>query len=346
MKGIRVVGGIPLNGEVRIQGSKNAALPLMAAALLNKGTTILYGCPKIADVFAMEEILRLLGAKTAWQKHTLEINTEFVTKTQVDEEQGRKMRSSIILLGSLLGRFGEGAVPQPGGCIIGKRPIDLHLEALKKMGAEILENQGQIFAKTTGLKGCRLKFPFVSVGATQNAVLAAVLAKGTTVLEGCSREPMGAVLEAYKKMGGQYTCNSGKLTLCSFYADRPLEHLQTQVYPGFPTDLQSVFMAVLSVAKGESKITENIFEDRFKTVSQLQAMGARIELEGNTARILPGYLKGTDVTASELRGGAALLVAGLAAQGETYVKNCSYIERGYEDICRDLSMLGAQIFKD
>lgn len=415
MKGIRVVGGIPLNGEVRIQGSKNAALPLMAAALLNKGTTILYGCPKIADVFAMEEILRLLGAKTAWQKHTLEINTEFVTKTQVDEEQGRKMRSSIILLGSLLGRFGEGAVPQPGGCIIGKRPIDLHLEALKKMGAEILENQGQIFAKTTGLKGCRLKFPFVSVGATQNAVLAAVLAKGTTVLEGCSREPevyalcdflkkagakiegagtsrllitgveklhdvefhvpkdriaagtylcasaitrgactlldapveeMGAVLEAYKKMGGQYTCNSGKLTLCSFYADRPLEYLQTQVYPGFPTDLQSVFMAVLSVAKGESKITENIFEDRFKTVSQLQAMGARIELEGNTARILPGYLKGTDVTASELRGGAALLVAGLAAQGETYVKNCSYIERGYEDICRDLSMLGAQIFKD
>ena len=122
--------------------------------------------------------------------------------------------------------------------------------------------------------------------------------------------------------------------------------MQTQVYPGFPTDLQSVFMAVLSVAKGESKITENIFEDRFKTVSQLQAMGARIELEGNTARILPGYLKGTDVTASELRGGAALLVAGLAAQGETYVKNCSYIERGYEDICRDLSMLGAQIFKD
>ena len=175
LKGIKVVGGIPLNGEVRIQGSKNAALPLMAAALLNKGTTILYGCPKIADVFVMEKILRLLGAKTVWRNHTLEINTEFVTKTQVDEEQGRKMRSSIILLGGLLGRFQEGAVPHPGGCIIGKRPIDLHLEALKKMGAEISEVQGQIFAKTTGLKGCRIQFPFVSVGATQNAVLAAVL---------------------------------------------------------------------------------------------------------------------------------------------------------------------------
>lgn len=415
MKGIKVVGGIPLNGEVRIQGSKNAALPLMAAALLNKGTTVLYGCPKIADVFVMEEILQLLGAKTVWQNHTLEINTEFVTKTQVDGEQGRKMRSSIILLGSLLGRFGEGTVPHPGGCTIGKRPIDLHLETLKKMGAEILENQGQILAKTTELRGCQIEFPFVSVGATQNAVLAAVLAKGTTVLEGCSREPevctlcdflrkagaeikgagtsrltitgveklhdvefqvpkdriaagtylcasaitrgtctlleapvdeMGAVLWAYEKMGGQYTCNSGKLTLCSFYADRPLEHLETQVYPGFPTDLQSVFMAVLTIAKGESTITENIFEDRFKTVPQLQAMGAKIELEGNTSRILPGYLKGTNVAASELRGGAALLVAGLAAEGETYVQNCSYIERGYEDICRDLSMLGAQIFKD
>lgn len=415
LKGIKVVGGIPLNGEVRIQGSKNAALPLMAAALLNKGTTILYGCPKIADVFVMEKILRLLGAKTVWRNHTLEINTEFVTKTQVDEEQGRKMRSSIILLGSLLGRFQEGAVPHPGGCIIGKRPIDLHLEALKKMGAEISEVQGQIFAKTTGLKGCRIQFPFVSVGATQNAVLAAVLAEGITVLEGCSKEPevctlcnflkkagakiegigtskltiigvgklhdvefqvprdriaagtylcasaitrgkcvlldapveeMEAVLWAYKKMGGQYTCNSGKLALYSFYADRPLKNLQTQVYPGFPTDLQSVFMAVLTVAKGESTITENIFEDRFKTVPQLQAMGAKIEMEGNTARILPGCLKGTNVAASELRGGAALLIAGLAAQGETCVENCSYIERGYEDICRDLSMLGAKIFRN
>lgn len=409
------MGGIPLTGEVRIQGSKNAALPLMAAALLNKGTTILHGCPKIADVFVMEKILQLLGAKTVWKNHTLEINTEFLEKIQVDEKEGRKMRSSIILLGSLLGRFQEGIVPHPGGCVIGKRPIDLHLEALKQMGAEISETKGQIFAKTKGLKGCFIHFPFVSVGATQNALLASVLAEGTTILNGCSKEPevctlckflkkagaeikgvgssqlvikgverlqdvefqvprdriaagtylyasaitrgegilldapideMGAVLQAYKKIGGQYTCNSGKLTLCSFYADRPMEHLQTQVYPGFPTDLQSVFMAVLTVAKGESRITENIFEDRFKTVPQLQAMGAKIELEGNTARILPGYLKGAEVIASELRGGAALLVAGLAAQGETYVKNCNYIERGYENICRDLSMLGAQIFRD
>ena len=415
MKGIKVLGGVPLNGEVKIQGSKNAALPLMAAALLNKGTTILYDCPQIADVFVMEEILRLLGAKTVWNNHTLEINTEFIDKTQVDEEQGRKMRSSIILLGSLLGRFQEGAVPHPGGCVIGKRPIDLHLKALREMGAEISEIQGEIFAKTRGLRGSRIHFPFVSVGATQNAVLASVLAKGDTILEGCSREPevctlcrflkkagakiegigtsrlmvtgveklhdvvfqvpkdriaagtylcasaitrgqcvlldapveeMEAVLLAYKKMGGQYTCNSGKLTLCSFHADKPLDNLQTQVYPGFPTDLQSVFMAALTVARGESRITENIFEDRFKTVPQLQAMGARIEMEGNTARILPGELTGTEVIASELRGGAALLVAGLAAKGETYVKNCSYIERGYEDICRDLCMLGAQIYRD
>lgn len=414
MKGIKVLGGIPLTGEVRIQGSKNATLPLMAAALLNKGTTVLYGCPKIADVFVMEEILHHLGAKTVWKNHTLEINTEFITETQVEEE-GRKMRSSIILLGSLLGRFKEGTVPYPGGCIIGKRPIDLHLEVFRQMGAEILETQEQILVRAKELRGCQTKFPFASVGATQNAVLAAVLAEGTTILEECSKEPevcilcdflkkagakiegvgssrlvitgveklhdtefqvpkdrivagtylcasaitrgegvlfdapieeMGAVLDAYKKIGGQYTYNSGKLTLCSFHANKPLENLQTQIYPGFPTDLQSAFMAVLTVANGESSITENIFEDRFKIVSQLQAMGAKIEVERSRAKISSGFLRGTEVTASELRGGAALLIAGLAASGETYVKNCSYIERGYEDICGDLSMLGAKIFKD
>ena len=415
MKGIKVMGGIPLIGEVRIQGSKNAALPLMAAALLNKGTTILHECPKIADVFVMEEILQLLGAETIWKDDTLEINAQFVTKTEVDEICGSKMRSSIILLGSLLGRFQEGTVPHPGGCVIGKRPIDLHLKVLQAMGTEILEEKDRIYAKTAVLKGCRIQFPFVSVGATQNAVLAAVLAEGDTVLEGCSKEPevswlcrflnqagakitgigtdhivisgvkalhdvefqvpkdriaagtyvcasaitrgegtlldapveeMDALLHAYKKIGGQYTYNSGKLTLCSFYADKPLENLQTQVYPGFPTDLQSVFMAVLTIANGMSRITENIFEDRFKTVSPLQEMGADIVLDGNSARIYGAALTGKEVTAHELRGGAALIVAGLAARGETYVRNCGYIDRGYEDICRDLSMLGAQIYRD
>lgn len=415
MNGIRITGGIPLNGEVRIQGSKNAALPMMAAALLNRGTTVLHGCPRISDVSFMEKVLNSIGVKSRWEGSSLELCAENVQKPEVNSEWGRKMRSSVVLLGSLLGRCREAAVPHPGGCVIGERPVDLHIFALEKLGAVFCPQKDTLKAVTVGLKGAEINFPKLSVGATENAVLGAVCAEGTTVISGCSREPevvwlcrflnhagakiqgigekklviegvnclhdsefwiptdrivagtyvcasaitrgrgilyhapveeMGALLDAYEKIGGQYKCNGGTLTLYSLSANKPLKLLQTQAYPGFSTDLQSVFMAVLSVAAGESCITENIFEDRFKVVPQLNQMGADIRVLGNTARIRGKTLTGGSVKAEELRGGAALVVAGLAAKGETLVEDCGYIERGYEDICRDLSMLGAQILRD
>ena len=186
---IRITGGIPLDGEVRIQGSKNAALPIMAAALLNRGTTVLKGCPRIADVFRMEKILQGLGAKTCWQEDTLVICARELQSCAADKDLGEKMRSSIVLLGSLLGRWGEGVLPFPGGCVIGARPIDLHLDALRTLGAEFREEEGCLYARARELRGGEIIFPRSSVGATQNAVLGAVCARGTTVIRGCSREP-------------------------------------------------------------------------------------------------------------------------------------------------------------
>lgn len=415
MNGIKVIGEIPLNGEVKIQGSKNAALPMMAAALLNKGETILKGCPKIADVFAMEKILNRLGVKNHWEGHTLFLNTAQITGNQVDRVLGKGMRCSVVLLGSLLGSCGEARVPYPGGCVIGRRPVDLHLAALKALGAEIWEEEDFLCARAHRLSGGSYHFPKSSVGATQNAILAAVGAEGVTVLTGCSKEPevfwlcrflrqagaeiegtgserlvitggkplhdvvftvpadriaagtyvcacaitrgscvlhnapteeMGALLSTYEKIGGQYTGNSGKLVLSGQNAKKPIPYLQTAVYPGFPTDLQSILMAVLAVAEGESCMEERIFEDRFKAAPQLRKMGADIAVCENCASIHGGVLWGTEVFAQELRGGAALVLAGLAARGETCVRNRHFIERGYEDLCGDLTRLGAKIFKD
>lgn len=415
MKGIRITGQIPLDGEVRIQGSKNAALPVMAAALLNRGTTVLKGCPRISDVFLMEKILRGLGAGTRWQGDSLEICADQISSCEVERELGEKMRSSIVLLGSLLGRCREAVLPFPGGCVIGARPIDLHLSALKTLGAEFAEKDGRLYGRTNQMKGGTVFFRKSSVGATENAVLAAVCGEGTTVIRGCSKEPevgwlccflnqagarisgigtsclvirgvprlhdtvfsipsdritagtyvcasaitrgkgilvkppvkeMKAMLTAYEKIGGQYVYNSGKLFLCSQKASRPIHWLETQIYPGFPTDLQSIFLAVLACAQGNSQIKESIFEDRFKVVPQLQKMGAQIEVEEQIARIRGGKLRGTRVKAEELRGGAALVIAGLGAEGETYVENREFVERGYEDICRDLNCLGARVRKD
>lgn len=415
MDAIRIAGGIPLDGEIAVQGSKNVALPFMAAAVLNKGVTVLKDCPRISDVLAMTEVLESLGTKVFWEEKDLVIDAGQTERMTVRRELGEKMRSSIVLLGSLLGRFGEAWLPYPGGCVIGKRPVDLHLAALGALGAGFEEREEMLYGKAEKLLGGQICFSKASVGATQNAVLGAVLANGVTVLSGCSREPevswlcrflnqaggnitgigtdrlviqgvkalhdtefriprdriaagtyvcasaitrgqgilseapveeMEALLGAYEKIGGQYKVNSGKLFLCSRNVGNPLTGLCTQVYPGFPTDLQSVFLAVLSTIKGESRIRETIFEDRFKVVSQLRKMGAEIRLEEDTAVILGGKLSGSLVCAEELRGGAALVLAGLAAEGETCVKNRHFIERGYEDICRDLSMLGARIVKD
>ena len=410
MNQIRIEGFHRLNGEVRIQGSKNAALPMMAAAVLCKGEVILHHCPDITDVHLMKEIIKGLGGKAFYKNHTMYLDCTKIERTTIPKKEAEKMRSSIVLMGSLLGRKKEVCIPWPGGCVIGKRPIDLHLSALEKMGAEFTEEDRGLKGKTEGLKGARIVFPKISVGATQNVILASVLAKGTTILENCACEPevqwlcrflrkggakiketknrmieiegikslhaveyevppdrivagtylcasaitrsniclvgapkdeMKAILSLYQKMGGQYEWIGGKLSLCSQEVNVPVLCQKTEVYPGFPTDLQSPVLAVLSGIKGKSCLIETIFENRFRVAGELKKMGANIRIDGAKAEIYGGILHGAEVEAQELRGGAALVLAGLAAKGVTTVKNIEYIERGYEDICRDLSQLGA-----
>lgn len=409
---IRIIGGKPLKGSVSIQGSKNAALPMMAAALLHEGTTVLHNCPKIADVFCMEEILEELGADTFWSGHSLHLDCRKIEKDRVDQKYTNKMRSSIILLGALLGRKKRGTIGYPGGCVIGQRPVNLHLEVLESLGADIAQNEEEISADGSKLSGGSYYFPKRSVGATEQGILASVCAPGNTVLYNCAREPeiqwlqnilnaMGAdvrgagsgkivicggrplkdcefdvppdrivagtylcaaaatrgriiltnppfgeiqaFLDVYHKMGGQYEFIGGKLIADARRAGKAVSLIETAEYPGFPTDLQSPAMAALAAAEGFSRIRENIFEDRFKTVKELRKMGARIQVSGQDAWIEGCSLRGAAVEAQELRGGAALVLAGLAAQGETIVTGVSYIERGYETICEDLAGLGGRI---
>lgn len=413
---MRIWGGRPLKGSLRVQGSKNAALPMVAASMLHRGKTVLYNCPRIRDVDCMTEILRMLGTKAWWEENTLFLDCSQVFCGRIHKAYAQKMRSSIVLLGVLLGRFGEASIAHPGGCVIGPRPIDMHLEVLKALGAEISENDGMICAQCRELIGGSYRYRIKSVGATQQGILAAVLAKGTTRLLHCSSEPevqwlirflnsrgadivwenqedicihgveelkdaefeippdriaagtylcagaitrgqvtlenvileeIKAFLDVYQKMGGQYEVNSGKLLTDSRRVENVIPYLETDVYPGFPTDLQSPLMAVLTTVPGISHIRETIFEDRFKAAKGLQEMGASIYIEGRDAWIDGGRpLQGARLQACELRGGAALVLAGLAAQGETIVENCEYIERGYEHICKDLSVLGGILERD
>lgn len=412
---IRIAGGKALNGSVQIQGSKNAALPILAASLLHDGKTILHNCPRIRDIEYMIEIMKLLGVQAEWAEHTLYLDCTQVVNCQIPRAYADKMRASLTFMGALLGRTGSVAVAHPGGCIIGARPIDMHLEILSRLGASIQEEDGMIRASAARLKGCEYTFPKISVGATQQGVLAAVRAEGVTRLYNCAAEPevewliqflnkrgariersgteimisgvqslsdaefvippdrivagtyllagaitrgrvcltgvleeeMSAILNTYQKMGGQYKLNSGKLFTDSSNLKNPVAYIRTQVYPGFPTDLQSPLLAVLSTVRGISSIEETIFEDRFKVASDLCRMGADIRIQKNLATIYGGKaLHGERLKARELRGGAALVLAGLAADGETIVENCEYIERGYEHICEDLAALGGKISKD
>ena len=411
MSEIWMRGNGPLEGEVKVQGSKNAALPMMAAAVLHEGRTVLHNCPRIADVFEMEAILRSMGVKTAWSGHTLELDCNKICETGIPGEETRTMRSSILLLGSMLGRCKRIRIGYPGGCTIGARPVDLHLDAMKKMGVLIRETEGEICGECPeGLSGAHIHFPISSVGATENALLAGVTARGETFLENCALEPeimhlchflqaMGAeirgigtrkiwmrraaalrdveytiptdrivagtclyaaaatrghiglkdvdpqemksVLRVYEKMGGQWEMRSGTLRANAAGIRFPVEQVCTMPYPGFPTDMQSILMSVLLTVPGESRIEERIFEKRFQIVEELRK---RITVTGRQAVVCGGRkLTGTTVCARELRGGAALVVAGLSAQGESVVKHAEYIERGYERPDQLFGQLGAVI---
>lgn len=413
MDSIRIQGRVALQGKVRIQGSKNASLPVLAAALLVRGRSFIRNCPKIADVHSMVSLLKSLGCSIHWQEKGLVVDSSQVRKGEMPEDAVTGMRSSLCLLGALLGRCGEVVMEHPGGCVIGSRPIDLHLSALRQMGVEFTEKDGRLMAKASRLHGARICLPFPSVGATENIVLAGVMADGDTVLEGAALEPeilalcrylcccgafiegagscrivihggrrlcgtdftipadrivagtylfgcigaggcvlleqapvkeMAAVLRAAEQMGGHVYSSPEGIYVQAPVRPMPL-HLVTAPYPGFPTDLQSVVLAVETIGMGCSRIDEVIFENRFRILEDLDKMGAKVQQKDAHSVLIKGVemLYGRSVQARELRGGAALVVAGLMAEGETTVSGCPFIYRGYENICRDFRELGARV---
>lgn len=407
-------GGKCLHGEVEIQGSKNASLPILAGSILSGKTSVIENCPIIKDTLVMKQILEKLGCKVTIAGNCFTIDSSKCNKDEIPADLMREMRSSIVLMGALLARHNRLILTYPGGCEIGARPIDLHLAGLRKLGAEITESHGFIVCRTNGLKGCEIDLDFPSVGATENIMLAAVLAEGRTIIRNAAREPeivelqnylnsMGAKISgassnlikidgvnelhdsSYRVHGdrivaGTYLCaaaiTGGEITVkgvtpesfrstlhklqemhChvkvigedSVYLKAPqrlkaVNTIKTMPFPGFPTDMQSQMVAILSVADGTSIMIENIFENRYKYISELTKMGAEITIEGKTA-IVKGTKKllGATVEAKDLRGGAALVLAGLIAEGYTTVEGVIYIERGYEKFVENLNKLGASI---
>ena len=412
MDAVRIYGGKCLEGQTTIQGSKNASLPILAATLLINGICEIENCPEISDVYHMLRLLKSLGCEVERKGTLVRVNTEKLSECDMPSDSVGVMRSSIMLLGALLARTGRVCMEYPGGCVIGSRPINLHLQSLRKMGVVIEENETGFCAETSRLRGTVLKLPFVSVGVTENAILAAVLAEGETVIKPAAREPeIQALCEFLQRAGakidgigsnclvvhgvnrlhavryrvpadrivaGTYLsacmCTGGRI----FLRDAPAHHMEsvlncavemgaaieyetdgilingrdheatchmlaTGCYPAFPTDMQSPFMVVMALSGQRGCIEETVFENRFRIVPELCKMGADITVHGNTAYIGSSKLHGAIVQAEELRGGAALVVAALAAEGTSIVTNRHYIDRGYEDIVLSLRQLGASI---
>ena len=412
MKSYIIEGGKMLHGEVDISGSKNASLPIIAATILNGNITKLYNVPKIWDTKITLEILKILGCKIKVIHGRIEINSKNINKTEIPENMMRQLRSSIVLAGAILGRYKKVKFSYPGGCEIGARPIDLHLAAFKKLGIEVEENSGFICCKCDKIVGANINLDFPSVGATENIILATVLAEGIATINNAAMEPeivdlcnflnkMGAkVYGAGTKLikiicveklksanynimpdrieAGTFLCAAAvtgsnikinnvianhlvpvlhKLEEagCKIYEENKQLYIQgpkklkaieikTMPYPGFPTDLQQIFGSMLTTAKGTSVIIESIFENRFKYVSELQRLGAKITVEGKMA-VIDGKRKltGATVKSYDLRGGAGLIVAALAAKGRTKIENIEYIFRGYENLDEKLRKIGVNI---
>ena len=406
-------GGNRLEGACFVQGSKNASLPILAASIICPASTELLNVPQLRDVDAALRILRHLGCWAEQSGGEVIIDSRNLSCCSIPHSLMVEMRSSVIFMGALLARCGEARLSLPGGCQLGKRPIDLHLAALRKMGAEIEEDRGEIFCRAEALKGAEIVLPFPSVGATENIMLAACAARGETVIHGAAREPEIAALQDYlKAMGadvrgaGTDTVTIGSLSpekhiACRIIPDRivastiacaaactggnvelrgidprqfstvlrflnqagcdiistdrsvrlrsegelkAVGEISTAPYPGFPTDAQPVLMAALLKAKGLTRITENIFENRYRQVPELCRLGADIVTHGKIAEIWGvDCLHGTALTATDLRGGAAMIVAGLSAQGETLICDDGHISRGYERFDIRLRALGADI---
>ncbi len=423
---IRMEGKKPLDGRIRIQGSKNAALPILAACMLIPGKCVLRGCPDITDIECMFNLLKSTGAAVnivSAGAEAVEIYTRSVREHRLPERYVSAMRSSVIMMGAMLGRLGEVCVNYPGGCVIGDRPIDLHLYGLEKLGAQIWIEGNHIHAYADELRGAVIDFAFPSVGATQNVILAAVTAQGTTVIKNAAKEPeiielcrflntagaridyagtllktgriviqgvelsrlrgieydiisdrivagtylfaalaaggevalenvpirqLDSICDTIRGMGAALTVDADRNEMTIDACDRDrivnVPYIETEVYPDFPTDLQSPLLVAACMARGRLAVREKIFSSRFRIVEELRRMGADIEVKGDTALVTGGReLEGRTVIARELRGGAALVIAGLCASGITTVADSGYIRRGYQDIVGDFTALGARI---
>ncbi|MBE0414747.1 UDP-N-acetylglucosamine 1-carboxyvinyltransferase [Yoonia sp.] len=416
MDSIVVTGGTPLNGRIQIAGAKNAALALMPATLLSEEPLTLTNAPRLSDIKTMTALLQSLGVEvTALQGGKVQVlSSHDMTSTTADYEIVRKMRASNLVLGPLLARHHQAVVSLPGGCAIGARPMDIHITALEAMGATIELKDGYLHAIAKGgLRGARVPLRFPSVGATENVLMAATLAKGTTIIENAAREPeivdlaqclrrMGAQIDgegtstitvqgvdrlgaathpvvtdrielgtymlAPVFAGGEVECLGGRLDLVGAFvekldaagvdvtetadglkvkrrADRARAvDITTEVFPGFPTDLQAQMMAMLCTADGTSVLEEKIFENRFMHAPELVRMGADISVHGGTATVRGvDRLKGAPVMATDLRASVSLILAGLAAKGETVVSRVYHLDRGYEHVEEKLRAVGAKI---
>ena len=417
MDSILVRGNGALSGAIPIAGAKNACLTLMPATLLSDEPLTLTNAPRLSDIRTMTQLLQSLGAEVASLQDglVLALSSHSITNFKADYDIVRKMRASILVLGPMLARYGHAEVSLPGGCAIGARPVDLHLKALEAMGAELDLRDGYVHAKAPagGLRGAVVDFPLVSVGATENALMAATLAKGTTVIKNAAREPeiadlarclrrMGAQIDGegtatitiqgvnalhgathpvvtdrielgtYMLVpaicGGEVECIGGTLELVGAFAEKldqagvsvtqtnrglkvarkngrvKAVDVTTEPFPGFPTDLQAQMMALLCTAEGTSVLEEKIFENRFMHAPELMRMGARIDVHGGTATVTGvERLKGAPVMATDLRASVSLILAGLAAEGETVVSRVYHLDRGYERVVEKLRACGAHI---
>ncbi|WP_290584643.1 UDP-N-acetylglucosamine 1-carboxyvinyltransferase [Alicyclobacillus sp.] len=414
MEAFEIHGGKSLHGETAVYGAKNAVLPILAATVMVEDTCVLEGVPELEDVRVMVEILTTLGARVTRAGDRIEVDAAPIRKTDVPPELMRRMRSSVFLMGPLLGRFGEVRVSKPGGCVIGQRPIDFHLRGMRALGATIDEKHGFIRCTANRLYGTQITLDFPSVGATENLIMAAVLADGVTVIENAAREPeivdlarflnrcgaqvegagesrvvvtgvhrlhgtshrvipdrivagtmliaavatrgrvtvtgaepqhLGALIGKLREMGARVELDHDIITVECSRTPQAVD-IRTAPYPGFPTDLQAPMMALLTTAEGTSVIRESVFEARYKHVNELMRMGADISVDLRTA-VVRGVprLSGALVEATDLRGGAALIVAGLAAEGFTRVEGLHHIDRGYQQIDVYLRDLGADVIR-
>jgi UDP-N-acetylglucosamine 1-carboxyvinyltransferase len=416
MDSIHVTGNGPLSGQIPIAGAKNACLTLMPATLLSDEPLTLTNAPRLSDIATMTQLLTSLGAEVSMLQdgQVLAMSSHNLDNLTADYDIVRKMRASILVLGPMLARHGQAVVSLPGGCAIGARPVDLHLKALEAMGAELDLRDGYVHARAPGgLKGGVVDFPLVSVGATENALMAATLAKGTTVLNNAAREPeivdlarclrkMGAQIDgegtptitiqgvdrlhgathpvvtdrielgtymlAPAICGGEVELLGGRMELVGAFCEkldeagidvtetdkglkvqRRSDHIKavnitTEPFPGFPTDLQAQMMALMCTADGVSVLEEKIFENRFMHAPELMRMGAQIDVQGGTATVTGvERLKGAQVMATDLRASVSLILAAMAADGDTTVGRVYHLDRGYEHVVRKLQGVGARI---